>query len=167
MTRSCRFTISVVVIGLLALQSGISAAKGQNFGKIIAGTYLSIQENGAQILQIQQDGNFSVINSLQFSGGAGNLLFSNSLGSWEQTGDPMITGIAANLNFRSSNGQFVGVANSIYDITFDEEFQTAELTCEGAIYPPGVDPFDPGTEEPIAEFDCGPSALEFHRVPSM
>ncbi len=87
------FFITMAVLALLALAT--FPIKGQvspglandeaGLGKKIAGTYLGVQKDAAQILQVSGDGNLSVILSIQFSGGAAGLRFSNALGSWKKT----------------------------------------------------------------------------------
>ncbi len=133
-------------------------------GKKIAGTYLGTQKDAAQILQIGEDGNLSFIFSIQFSGGAVDFPFSDTLGSWKKTGNREITATTVDLTFESGNGTFVGVAATTYVIRFDKKFQTANVTSEGAIFPPGVNPFlDPDADPiPDGEFSAD---REFHRLP--
>lgn len=136
-------------------------------GKRSAGTYLAIENDGATILQINQDGNLSLIVSSQFKGGVLSDPFSNTLGSWKRSGKRELTATAVDITFESAGGVFVGVAASTYFIKFDKWFQSAKVTCEGAIYDQGVNPFAPGVE-PISgsEFTCGEEGLLFHRLPS-
>jgi hypothetical protein len=47
---------------------------------------------------------------------------------------------------------------------FDKKFQTVTVSCEGAIFPPGVDPFE-ADAEPIAGTEFTWSASAFHRIP--
>ena len=76
-----------------------------------------------------------------------------------------MTATAVNLSFDSGNGTFVGVAANTYVIMFDKKFQTATITCEGAVFSPGVNPFELEAEPiPNSEFNCG-AGIEFHRVP--
>ncbi len=126
-----------------------------------AGTYLAIGDS-ARILQISQDGNLRHIFSQQFSGGALDLPFSNSWGSWKEAGEREMTAKMASLTFKSGTHEFIGVAGATWVIKFDEEFLTANVTYKGAIFPPGVNPFDRNAQ-PLAE-----SAFErttvFHRI---
>jgi len=135
-------------------------------GKTSASTYLSIADDGATILQINRDGNLSLIVSSQFKGGVLSDPFSNTLGSWKRSGLRELTATSVDITFESDGGDFVGVAAATYFIKFDKWFQSARVTCGGAIFAPGVNPFAPGAE-PISgsEFTCGEEGLLFHRLP--
>src|SRR5262245_47251840 len=95
-----RWSIFVAAVALIAVatflvsgQAGRALADEEGgLGDKIAGTYLRVTENGAEILQISRDGNLSFILSSQFSGG-GVLgeSFSNTLGSWKKTGTREMT----------------------------------------------------------------------------
>ncbi len=166
------FFITMAVLALLALAT--FPIKGQvspgladdeaGLGKKIAGTYLGVQKDAAQILQVSGDGNLSVILSIQFSGGAAGLRFSNALGSWKKTGKREITARTVDLDFRPQDGSFAGVGAATYVINFDEKLQTASMTWKGAVFPPGVNPFlDPDADAiPAGEFTHD---LELHRLP--
>ncbi len=166
-----RLAIFIPVVALITLAtflisgqvSPTLAGDQGGLGKTIAGTYLAVQDDAAQTLQISEDGNLSHIFSIQFSGGVLDLLFSDDVGPWEKTGKREITARTVNLNFESGDGTFAGVAIATYLIKFDKKLQTANVTCEGEIFPPGVNPFDPDAEPiPGSELTCGD--LEFHRV---
>ncbi len=152
-----RFGIFVMVMTWIAFSSDAWAGLGQKS----AGTYLAIGDS-AWILQISQDGNLRHIFSKQFSGGVLHLPFSNSWGSWKETGEREMTAKMVNLTFKSGTREFMGVAGATWVIKFDEEFLTANVTYKGAIFPPGVNPFDRNAR-PLAE-----SAFErtvvFHRI---
>ncbi len=121
--------------------------------------------DGATILQISQDGNLSLIFSSQFVGGALGDPISNTFGSWQRSGKRKLTAKAVDLTFKRVGGEFVGVGAATYVIRFDKKFQSAIVTCQGAIYRPGVNPFGPRTE-PIdgSEFTCGEEGLVFQRL---
>ena len=168
-----RWSASLAVVAVIALgspsiprQASQASVDGKgDLGDKIAGTYLAVQEDGAQVLQIGRDGNLSFVFSIQFTGGGVlGVPFSDTLGSWKTTGRREVTARTVNLGFQSGNG-FFGVAAATYVIKFDETFETATATCEGAIFPPGANPFD-ADAEPIAgsAFSCGPG-LAFHRIP--
>ena len=132
-------------------------------GDKIAGTYLAVTENGAQVMQISQDGNLTFTHSIQFTNsGVLGESFSDTLGSWKKTGQREITAGTVDLGFQNGS-VFLGVGAATYVIKFDQKFQTGTETCQGRIFPPGVDPFQPGAI-PIAnsEFTC---TGEFHRIP--
>jgi hypothetical protein len=160
---SDRTKLSVHSIGQPSPALGqASPASVEGLGDKIAGTYLAVQEDGAQVLQIGRDGNLRAVLSIQFTGG-GVLgeSFSNTLGSWNTTGRREITARTVDLTFQSGN--FFGVAAATFVITFDETFETATATSDGAIFPPGVNPFD-ADAEPIAGSGFR-SRFEFHRIP--
>jgi hypothetical protein len=165
-----RWSASLAVVAVIALgspsiprQASPASVDGKgDLGHKIAGTYLAVQEDGAQVLQIGRDGNLSVVLSIQFTGG-GVLgeSFSVTLGSWKTTGRREVTARTVDLTFQSGN--FFGVAAATFVITFDETFETATATSDGAIFPPGVNPFD-ADAEPIAGSGFR-SRFEFHRIP--
>jgi hypothetical protein len=158
---------SLAVMAVIALSSPsilgqASPASVDGLGDKIAGTYLAVQNDGAQVLQINRDGNLRLVLSIQFSGGALGASFSNTLGSWNTTGRREVTARTVDLTFQSGN-VFFGVAAATVVITFDETFETAIATSEGAIFPPGVNPFD-ADANPIAGSGFR-SRFEFHRIP--
>ena len=160
-----RWSASLAVVAVIALSSPsiLGQASVDGLGDKIAGTYLAVQQDGAQVLQIGRDGNLRVVLSIQFSGG-GVLgeSFSNTLGSWNTTGRRQVTARTVDLTFQNGN-VFFGVAAATFVITFDETFQTAIATSEGAIFPPGVNPFA-ADAQPIAGSGFR-SRFEFHRIP--
>jgi hypothetical protein len=131
----------------------------------IAGTYLSITSDGAVIMHIHADGTLSMILSEQFAGGGViGESYSNGLGTWKWTGWLGITATTVDIGYEPSDGAFVGVSAARNWITFSSDFDTATLTCEGAVFPPGVNPFESGAEPiPGSEYTCG--ELVFHRIP--
>ena len=166
-----RWSIFVAAVALIAVatflvsgQAGRALADEEaGLGDKIAGTYLAVMGDRSLVLQISQDGNLSIIFSIQFStGGVLGASFSDTLGSWKKTGTREITAATVDLTFQSGSGLFIGVAATTYVIKFDQKFRTGTTTCEGRIFAPGVDPFHPGAI-PIAEFTC--PGIEFHRIP--
>ena len=168
-----RWSIFVAAVRLIAVTTCLVLGEADRaladeeggLGNKIAGTYLAVMENGAQVLQISQDGNLSFIFSIQFSSsGVLGESFSDTLGSWKKTGQREITAGTVNLSFQNFGPGFIGVAATTYVIKFDQKFQTGIVTCQGKIFPRGVDPFYRGAT-PIAnsEFTC--PATEFHRIP--
>ncbi len=165
---SRRVFITMAVLGLLSLaacrrQVNPAADNEAGINKNIAGTYLGVQKDAAQILQISEDGNLSMILSIQFSGGAAGLRFSNILGSWKETGEREITAKAVDLDFRPEGGTFAGVGAATYVITFDEKLQTATVSIEGAVYPSGVNPLLDPDADPIPGGEYAHSN-ELHRL---
>jgi len=168
-------SIFVAAVALIAVATFLVSGQGgraladeeAGLGDKVAGTYLAVTENGATILQISRDGNLSSILSIQFTGGGViGESFSNTLGSWKKTGRREITATTVDLNFQSVPG-FIGVAANTNIMKFDQKFQTGTMTCQGSIFPPGVDPFKLGAmPTPNSEFTCGgPQGIEFHRIP--
>ena len=168
-------SIFVAAVALIAVatflvsgQAGRALADEEaGLGDKVAGTYLAVTVNGATILQISRDGNLSSILSIQFTGGGViGESFSNTLGSWKKSGTREITATTVDLNFQSGAG-FIGVAATTNIMKFDQKFQTGTMTCQGRIFPPGVDPFKLGANPILdSEFTCGgPQGIEFHRIP--
>ena len=136
------------------------AENGQDFGERIAGTYLSNTEDDAVILQLGRDGNLTVILSEQFLNlGVIGESFSDTLGTWKRAGSRKIVASAVDIAF---DGEvFVGVAAAKYVVSFDHPFRTAFLSCTGALFPPGVDPFAKDAEPiPGSEFTCNEYTLK-------
>ena len=135
-----------------------------SFGHETAGTYLAVDGDGAVILQLTADGTMTVMYSLQFAGGALNDRFSNTLGTWKETGERAIEAATSDIVY-DADGTFVGVAMTDYSMKFDQSLNSVHASCTGAIYAPGSNPLDPDTD-PVAngEFDCGDAPMNFQRV---
>jgi hypothetical protein len=159
--------LTTVATFLVSGQAGRALADEEGgLGDKIAGTYLAVMDDRSLVLQISQDGNLSFIFSIQFSiGGALGASFSDTIGSWKKTGQREITAGTVNMTFQGGTGFFIGTAATTYVIKFDQKFRTGTVTCQGSIFPRGVDPFQRGAI-PIAnsEFTCG-AGIEFHRIP--
>ncbi len=166
-SRSSFMTRAVLAfLALAACLSQVSPALADNEAGLsnkIAGTYLGVQKDAARILQISEDGNLSMILSIQFSGGAAGLRFSNALGSWKETGKREITAKAVDLDFRAEDGAFAGVAAATYVINFDEKIQTAIVSSKGAVFPPGVNPLLDPDADPISDGEFS-HRNELHRL---
>ena len=87
-----RWSIFIAAVALIAvatfLVSGHAgwalADEEGGLGDKIAGTYLAVLVDGAQMLQISRDGNLSFVFSIQFSpSGVLGESFSDTLGSWK------------------------------------------------------------------------------------
>ncbi len=155
---------SFAVLKVFLISIALSASLGWAASKDVGGTYLSTGNDASAIMQINRDGNVSMISSEQFGGG-GVLgeSFGNSVGTWKWTGKSKITAITVNIAFETGSGSFMGIGAFTNVITFSRDLKTATLTCEGAIFAPGVDPFEAGAT-PIAgsEFTCG--EVQFNRI---
>ena len=131
----------------------------------IAGTYITIKSDGANILQLTEDGNMTFIMSDQFiNKGIVGESYSNTKGNWKEIGERQIAVSTVDVTFK--DGKFAGVAYADYTIEFDENYEVAYLNCQGAIYPPGVDPMA-ADAQPIdgSQFKCQKQA-KFKRVRS-
>jgi len=90
--------------------------------------------------------------------------FSTILGSWREIERRQITARIVDI-VHKPDGTFFGTALGTYGMRFDEEFQVVDVTCEGAIFLPGVNPLEPGVVPiPASDFTC--NAINFRRVPS-
>ena len=165
-----RVTSALLVIQIIFILVGQAdptfSFENKGFSKKVSGTYLSVEGKETILLQIIQDGNLTAIFSSQFSGGALDDPFSNSLGAWERSGKREITAQVVDITFQGQGGGLVGVGAGKFFIRFDKTFQSAKFRCRGAIFPPGVNPFDRDAE-PISgsDFTCADDELVFHRLP--
>ncbi len=155
---------SFAVLKVFLIPIVLSASFGWAAGKDVGGTYLATLNDASAIMQINRDGNIGFIFSEQFKGG-GVLgeSYSNAMGTWKWTSKSEITAKTVDIAFDAGNGSFMGVAAFTNFITFSKDLKTATMTCQGAIFPPGVDPFKAGAT-PIAgsEFTCG--EVQFNRI---
>src|SRR5262245_51647951 len=119
------------------------------------GTYLASLPDRAEILQLNRGGTAEITLSDQVTAGAGGFTFSDSLGSWKVVGPRKLTARFLNLNFDVTTpaATFSGTAVVDYVYQFSANFRTIAVTCQGKIFPPGVDPFNPSSV-PNVEFDC-------------
>lgn len=115
-----------------------------DLGKKIAGTYLAVTKNGSRIVQIERNGNLSLIMTEQLIGG-GTLgeSYSNTMGSWKKRGEREIATVTVDLSYFSQDSSYMGVAKAACGIMFNEEFTEATMACDGAVYPPEADPLAP------------------------
>lgn len=151
-----RFLYSLLACCLLIQ---LSAQDGGGF----SGTYLSILPDGANILQLTADGNMTFIMSDQFDhGGVVGDSYSNTKGVWKKSKKKTV--IANTVDIAFGDSDFIGVAHARYTIQFGQNFQTATLSCKGAIYPPGVNPLEKNAEHvPNSDFTCG-EPIHFQRL---
>lgn len=153
-----------LALGAISSCESTTQSGGEGFGKKAAGTYLAVQKDASQILQIRADGTFGIISSIQFSGGVLGEPFSTILGSWKKIERRQITARIVDI-VHKPDGTFFGTVLGAYGMRFDEEFQVVDVTCEGAIFLPGVNPLEPGVVPiPASDFTC--NAINFRRVPS-
>jgi hypothetical protein len=126
------------------------------FGREIAGVYVGSrppEAGSSRLLTLSADGILSSIQSIQFSGGAGSLGFSNQQGVWRRTGDETVSAQVLDIAYDIATGAFAGMTVATYKLTFLEERQRVQGTVTGKIYPVGADPLHPGSVDPSAEFE--------------
>jgi hypothetical protein len=141
-------------LGLLTLGASL-AAEPPNHHVDVTGTYLASLPDRAEILQLHRDGTAEITLSDQVTAGAGGFTFSDSFGSWKIAGPRKLTARFLNLNFNVTQpaATFSGTAVVDYAFQFSANFRTIAVTCQGKIFPPGADPFNPSST-PDVEFDC-------------
>ncbi|HEX4961519.1 MAG TPA: hypothetical protein VF173_11815 [Thermoanaerobaculia bacterium] len=143
----------LTIPGLLALGASLAAADGGS--NDFTGTYIASLPQRAEILQIHSDGTALITLSDEVTSGAGGFTFSDSLGSWKVTGPRKLTARFLNLNFDVTTpaATFSGTAVVDYVYQFSANFKTMAASCQGKIFPPGADPFNPHSI-PVTTFDC-------------
>jgi hypothetical protein len=167
MTRS-RLPVYLLAAALLASIAAVAHAApgGSGHGGDVAGTYIATLPDRAEILQLNRGGTAGMTLSDQVTSGAGGFTFSDSYGSWRRSGPRRVSLRMVNLNFDVTGpaATYSGAAVVDYELRFGPRADTFAASCEGAIFPPGVDPLDPASV-PVATFDC--SYLDgflYHRV---
>ena len=135
----------------LAAPSIASADSGADF----AGTYTATLPERAEILNLHRDGTAEITLSDQVTSGAGGFTFSDSFGSWKKAGPRRLVARFLNLNFDITGpaATYSGVAVVDYVYQFAPNLRTFAASCQGKIFPPGQDPFDPSST-PVTTFDC-------------
>jgi len=155
-------------LGLLALAAGLAAAddRGTPVNGNYAGTYLASLPQRAEILQLHSDGTALITLSDEVTSGAGGFTFSDSLGSWKVAGPRKLTARFLNLNFDVTGPPaFTGTAVVDYVYQFAPGFRTMTASCQGRIFPPGADPFNPASV-PVTTFDCSYlNGFHYQRMP--
>ena len=142
----------LAIPALLALGASPAMADGDSGN--FTGTYLASLPLRAEILQLHQDGTAEITLSDQVTSGAGGFTFSDSLGSWKVAGPRKLTARFLNLNFDVTGPPaFSGTAVVDYVYQFSANFKTMAASCQGKIFPPGADPFNPASV-PVTTFDC-------------
>lgn len=156
MTRS-RVLIHLVATTLLISLVVVtqSAAAGSRGDGDVAGTYVATLPDRAEILQLHRDGTAGMTLSDQVTSGAGGFTFSDSYGTWERTGPRRVSARMVNLNFdvTGPDATYSGAAVVDYVLQFGPHMRGFAASCQGRIFPPGVDPLDPDSV-PVADFDC-------------
>lgn len=160
-----RQLLSLLGVSGAALIAGLAWADGPS--EEFSGTYLATLPERAEALQIHRDGTAGMTLSDQVTSGAGGFTFSDSLGSWKQVGPRKLRARFVNLNFDVTGpaATYSGAAVVDYTLKFAPGGDTFTASCEGKIYPTGVDPFAPGAT-PVTEFDCAYlDGYNYRRVP--
>jgi hypothetical protein len=156
----------VTTLGLFALTASLAAADGGNGSGNYTGTYIASLPERAEILQLHADGTALITLSDEVTSGAGGFTFSDSLGSWKVAGPRKLTARFLNLNFDVSGPPaFTGTAVVDYVYQFSSGFRTVAASCQGKIFPPGADPFNPASV-PVTTFDCSYlNGFHYQRMP--
>ena len=155
------------ILGLLTLGAHVAAADPPGGSALFTGTYFtSPTPPAAEILQIHGDGTAILTTSDQVTVGAGGLTFSDSIGSWRAIGGRRLSARFLNLNFAGTipSATYAGAAVVDYVYQFSSNFSTIDVTCNGKIFAPGVDPLNPAST-PFITFDCSNlTGHPYHRV---
>lgn len=152
---------------LASLALGGSVAAAETPASLFAGTFIATLPERAEILQLHRDGTAEITLSDQVTSGAGGFTFSDSFGSWKITGARKLSARFVNLNFDVTGpaATYSGAAVVDYTFQFGVHFRTFSASCQGRIYPTGVDPFAPGSV-PVTTFDCAYlDGFLYQRVP--
>jgi hypothetical protein len=153
-------------LAILTFGASLAAASPGNGGDL-TGTYVATLPDRAEILQLHRDGTADLTLSDQVTSGAGGFTFSDSLGSWKRSGPKQISARFLNLNFDVTGpaATYSGVAVVDYVLEFSQNGRRFAASCEGEIFLPGDDPFDPASI-PVATFDCAYlDGFFYQRVP--
>ncbi|MEP7012223.1 MAG: hypothetical protein ABJC13_18020 [Acidobacteriota bacterium] len=132
-----------------------------------AGTYTATLPERAEILNLHADGTAEITLSDQVTSGAGGFTFSDSFGSWKRTGPRHLVARFLNLNFDVTTpaATYSGVAVVDYVYQFAPNLKTFAASCQGKIFPPGTDPFNPASV-PVTTFDCAYlDGFHYQRMP--
>jgi len=140
---------------LAPLAFGASLAAAETPASSFTGTFIATLPERAEILQLHGDGTAEITLSDQVTAGAGGFTFSDSFGSWKITGPRKLSARFVNLNFDVTGpaATYSGAAVVDYVLQLGAHFRTMTASCQGKIYPTGVDPFAPGAV-PVTTFDC-------------
>ncbi len=147
-----KFARPLTIPVLLSLAAGPAMADGGSGD--FTGTYIASLPTRAEILQIHQDGTALITLSDEVTSGAGGFTFSDSFGSWKIAGPRKLTARYLDLDFDVTGPPaFSGTAVVDYVYQFSANFKTIATSCQGKIFPPGVNPFNPASV-PVTTFDC-------------
>ncbi|HBL29617.1 MAG TPA: hypothetical protein DD490_22515 [Acidobacteria bacterium] len=155
------------ILAPLALCAHAAAADAPGDGSGFTGTYIATLPERAEIMQLHRDGTAEITLSDQVTFGAGGFTFSDSFGSWKVAGARRLEARFVNLNFDVTGpaATYSGAAVVDYVLQFAPTFRTFTASCQGKIYPTGVDPFAPGAV-PVTTFDCAYlDGFQYRRVP--
>jgi hypothetical protein len=159
--------LPLVAMLLLGLAAVAAQAATDHRPADLAGTYIATLPDRAEILQLHRDGTAGMTLSDQVTSGAGGFTFSDSFGSWRRSGPRRVSLRMVNLNFDVTGpaATYSGPAVVDYVLEFGPGFRSFAATCQGEIFPPGVDPLDPDSV-PVATFDCAYlDGFLYQRVP--
>ncbi|HEV7670209.1 MAG TPA: hypothetical protein VGS22_16950 [Thermoanaerobaculia bacterium] len=169
--RSSRWTFlsSFSAVLLVAFALGAPSTAWADSGADFSGTFTATLPERAEILNLHADGTAEITLSDQVTSGAGGFTFSDSFGSWKKTGPRRLVARFLNLNFDVSTpaATYSGVAVVDYVFQFAPNLKTFAASCQGKIFPPGADPFNPASV-PVTTFDCAYlDGFHYHRMPPL
>lgn len=156
----------LAILTLVAVGASPAVAESPSSRDSFTGTYLASLPTRAEILQLHADGTAEITLSDQVTSGAGGFTFSDSFGSWKVTGPRTLSARFLNLNFDVTGPPaFSGNAVVDYEYRFAANFRTLTASCQGKIFPPGQDPFNPAST-PVTVFDCSYlNGFHYQRMP--
>jgi hypothetical protein len=152
MTKTHLFLPALLLAAFALAAPPLAKAESAN---AYAGTYTATLPERAEILNLHADGTAEITLSDQVTSGAGGFTFSDSFGSWKRTSPRHLIARFLNLNFDVTGpaASYSGVAVVDYVYEFAPNLKTFAASCQGKIFPPGSDPFDPASI-PVTTFDC-------------
>ena len=144
-----------VVVSLLPLgaRADRDEERRPSFGERIAGLYLSIDPAEAHVFQLNADGQYSYMESQQFSGWPGGAAFSNELGTWRRSGRRELIATSLHIEYGPDTRAFEGLTVLRRTFRFERGLNSFTVLCSGSSYAPGVDPFDAAAEA-TSVFEC-------------
>ncbi|MDE0887624.1 MAG: hypothetical protein OSB70_19050 [Myxococcota bacterium] len=158
-----------VALGLLfacfpfALAADDGSSDRSRFGQRVAGLYLAVDPDGSHVFSIDADGQFTYMESPQFTGFSGGPAFSNELGTWRRVGRRSLIATSLHLGYWQDGSAFTGTTVLRRTFEFAPGFRSLKVTCTGTAYAPGVDPFDPQAQS-TSSFVCPERG--FRRIPA-
>jgi hypothetical protein len=139
----------------LTVAAGAVAAQPADRSAIaIEGAYLLVQDDGFErIISFERGGNATHVSNQQSLIG-----FTTGKGAWKEIGPGRVRARVIDFNFNQANGEPMGSAVIIYELTFtglkDGRYQSVGGSLTGEQYTAGQNPLSP-TEAPARKFGIG------------